>query len=134
MKMRITVEGKTYEVDVEMLEDETGARVTSTRRAEPPRPAPSEPSPSPAPGPARAPSAAPATADEGKTVKSPIAGMVQSITIKAGDDVRVNDTLLVLEAMKMESSVASPIAGTVKKVHAEAGQAVRMGDILVEFE
>lgn len=131
MKMRITVEGKAYEVDVEMLEDESGARVTSTRRAEIPKPVSSAPA---APSAAPVPSTPSPAIDGGKTVKSPIAGMVQSIAVKAGDEVQVNDTLLVLEAMKMESSVASPIAGTVKRVHAEAGQAVRMGDVLVEFE
>jgi biotin carboxyl carrier protein len=71
---------------------------------------------------------------DGKQVKSPIAGTVQSVAVEAGDSVKVNDTLLVLEAMKMESAVASPIAGVVKAVHAEAGKAVRMADVLVEFE
>ncbi|GAB4547461.1 MAG: biotin/lipoyl-binding protein [Phycisphaerales bacterium] len=132
MKMRITVEGKAYEVEVEMLEEGTGARVTSTRRAQQQATAPAtQAAPTQQ---ARSDGPSPTTADGGKSVKSPIAGMVQSIAVKAGDEVQVNDTLLVLEAMKMESSVASPIAGTVKTVHAEAGQAVRMGDVLVEFE
>ena len=70
----------------------------------------------------------------GKQVKCPIAGLVQSIAVKPGDAVKLNDTLLVIEAMKMESTVASPIEGTVKAVRVDAGQAVRMGDVLVEFE
>jgi biotin carboxyl carrier protein len=132
MKMRITVEGVSYEVDVEMLDEGAKGTVAATRRA-------SVPSPAPAPSPAAAPGAAPpppkpAPGGDGKQVKSPIAGTVQSVSVKVGDRVEVNDTLLVLEAMKMESAVASPIAGVVKAVHAEAGKAVRMADVLVEFE
>jgi biotin carboxyl carrier protein len=133
MKMRITVEGTSYDVEVEMLDEENGApgsgKLASTRRADVPRPAsPAASVPTPV-----APSAPPAGGG-GKQVKSPIAGTVQSVSVKPGDRVEVNDTLLVLEAMKMESAVASPIAGVVKAVHAEAGKAVRMADVLVEFE
>jgi len=140
MKMRVTVEGVSYEVEVEMLDEDLGGRVTQSRRA-------AVPGGGGGPGGAGSPNSgaggvsAPAVGGapvavrpDGKQVKSPIAGTVQSVAVKVGDTVAVNDTLLVLEAMKMESAVASPVAGTVKAVHAEAGRAVRMGDVLVEFE
>jgi biotin carboxyl carrier protein len=135
MKMRITVEGVSYEVEVEMLDNGNGSggRVTETRPAAIPRPAATPAGVAPPPRPALS-GAAPAAGSDGKQVKSPIAGTVQSVAVKVGDAVEVNDTLLVLEAMKMESAVASPIAGVVKAVHAEAGKAVRMADVLVEFE
>ncbi len=138
--MRITVEGVSYEVEVEMLDDDLGGRVTQTRRAAMPaggrRPVPTDGSTRGDGGfEVAAANAAPvATRPDGRQVKSPIAGTVQSVAVKVGDAVTVNDTLLVLEAMKMESAVASPVAGTIKAVHAEAGRAVRMGDVLVEFE
>lgn len=130
MKMRITVEGRTYDVEVEVLEQDGASPVISSR----PAAIPKAPAPTVAPSAPRRASASSSDGGDGKQVKSPIAGMVQSVAVKAGDTVSLNDALLVLEAMKMESMVASPIAGTVKAVHAEVGTAVRMGDVLVEFE
>lgn len=54
-----------------------------------------------------------------------------SVSVKVGDEVAVNDTLLVLEAMKMESNVASPVAGTVREVCVSAGDGVQAGQVLV---
>lgn len=129
--MRITVEGRSYEVEVEMLDDDTKGTVSASRRVSVPISSREDPSGEPPP---RAPSVDAGPAGDGKLVKSPIAGTVQSVAVKVGDRVSLNDTLLVLEAMKMESAVASPIEGVVKAVHAEAGKAVRMADVLVEFE
>jgi len=129
VKFRITVEGTSYEVEVETLDDNGHAQIAESRRA--PIPAPSAP-PRDAP-PAPAPGAGALGADP-KVIKSPVAGLVQSIAVKVGDTVGVNDTVLVLEAMKMESSVASPIAGKVRAIPVHEGQAVRMGDALVELE
>ena len=98
--------------------------MSSTKRRH--APASSAP-PKPAPAPD---AAAPAGGNE---VPSPVAGTVQDVRVKAGDTVDVNDTLLVLEAMKMESNVASPVAGTVKEVLVAAGDAVSAGQVLVRF-
>lgn len=69
----------------------------------------------------------------GGDVESPIAGNVLEVLVKPGDVVAVNDTLIVLEAMKMESNVASPYAGTVSAVHVKPGDAVTSSDVLVTF-
>lgn len=61
---------------------------------------------------------------------SPIAGSVIGVSVKVGDEVAVNDTLLVLEAMKMESNVVSPVAGTVREVCVAVGQSVQAGQLL----
>lgn len=119
MKMRITVEGRPYEVEVEFLDE----------------PAPPPPSPQirlatpvwtpPRPG---------APLSDHQTCRSPIAGVVTRILAQVGQKVRENDPLLVIEAMKMESNIASPTAGVVKRVAVAPGEGVKVGQTLVEFE
>ena len=140
MKLRITVEGVTYDVDVEVLDTGAPAPIAyAPAAAPPPPPAPPAVAPPPAaaaPPPAAAPTPAPpaASSDGVKEVKSPLAGSVLNIIAKTGDTVAVNDTLLVLEAMKMESNVSSPVAGTVKEVCVAQGESVESGRVLVCFE
>jgi len=133
MKLKITVHGVAYEVDVEVLDAGEGFPPSSSL---PPRPAAS-----PAPA-GSAPQNAPAApgreaAPEGDTlhtVASPIAGTIQEIKVKPGDQVQKNQALLVIEAMKMNSSIAAPVAGKVKAVPVAVGDSVREGQTLVEFE
>ncbi len=130
MKLKITVHGVAYEVDVEVLDakrDEFG----------PTGALPSLGNPAPAAaGPVSAPTAAPAApaASDGSGVVSPIAGTVIEIKCKAGDDVTQGQELVVMEAMKMNTSIASPGAGRVKAVLVAAGDSVRENQQLVEFE
>lgn len=125
MKMLITVDGKPYHVEVQILGEDSAtpavAAAPSTAIAAPSSPAASEP---PTPG---------GGGGGGGDVESPIAGNVLEVLVKAGDTVKVNDTLIVLEAMKMESNVASPYAGTVKSVNVKAGEAVTAHHVLVSF-
>jgi len=107
MKLRITVQGVRYDVEVEVLDGADGGEV--------------QPAPSPAAG------------GGGGEVPSPIAGTVFDVRVKPGDVVKVNDTLLVLEAMKMESNIASPQAGTVGEVCVKVGDSVTHGQVLVRF-
>lgn len=67
-------------------------------------------------------------------VKAPMPGLVLDIKIKAGDEIAEGDTLLVLEAMKMENMLKSPGAGIVKSVNVNQGEAVEKGQILIEME
>jgi methylmalonyl-CoA carboxyltransferase small subunit len=67
-------------------------------------------------------------------VKAPIVGTVVQIKVAPGDTVAVNQVLLVMEAMKMETNVASPLAGKVKTIRVSPGDAVKAGQVLVEFE
>ena len=60
--------------------------------------------------------------------------MVVRISAQIGQAIQVNDPLLVLEAMKMETVITSPLAGKVAKVNVNAGDAVQSGPVLVEFE
>ncbi|MEM0913567.1 MAG: biotin/lipoyl-containing protein [Planctomycetota bacterium] len=129
MKMRITVNGTAYDVDVEMLDGAPAAvaappPAAPVASASPVAPASVPPQPATPPPPSSA---------GGNDVASPIAGNVLSVKIKVGDTVAMNDTLLVLEAMKMESNVASPRAGTVSEVLVAQGDAVTSGQVLVKF-
>ena len=66
-------------------------------------------------------------ADEGKVCRSPCSGTVSKISAQAGQTIQVNDVLLVLEAMKMETVITAPIAGKVAKVNVNVGDAVQQG-------
>ena len=126
MKLKITVDGKVYEVDVEVAEPEAPqpgyvpptapARLPGTV-AVPPPPRPTAAGP----------------VDESKVSRSPISGVVVRVPVQAGQAIQVNDVLLVLEAMKMETVITSPVAGKVAKINVQVGDAVQAGQVLVEF-
>lgn len=71
--------------------------------------------------------------EKGGTVKAPLPGTVLNVLTKVGDQVKVGDQLLVLEAMKMENNIKADRAGTVKSVLVNAGDSVMEGDPLVEI-
>lgn len=68
------------------------------------------------------------------TVAAPMQGTIVKVLVGAGDTVDVGQTLLVLEAMKMENNIAADKAGTVKEIRVEAGQSVGTGDVLAVIE
>ena len=74
--------------------------------------------------------AAPAAAGE-SPVKSPLPGVILDIRIKEGDTVAVGQTLVVLEAMKMENNIDSDRAGVVKSIKVNRGDSVLEGDVLI---
>ena len=80
--------------------------------------------------PAAAPSAGAGSAG-GSAVKAPLPGQVLSLKVKVGDSVTAGQTLLVMEAMKMENEVEATSAGTVKSINVGEGDTVSEGDVLV---
>ncbi len=74
------------------------------------------------------------TADAGKTIASPMPGLIVSIDVEAGQEVEAGHPLLVVEAMKMENVIRAERSGVVKSVEVEAGASVAADDVLVEFE
>jgi biotin carboxyl carrier protein len=66
-------------------------------------------------------------------VRAPIPGRIGSVQVVAGQAVQGGETLLTLEAMKMENVVRAPRAGTIGRVAVGAGQTVELGDVLVEL-
>ena len=67
-------------------------------------------------------------------IKAPMPGKVLSIDVSEGDQVQKGDTLLVLEAMKMENEIKAPIQGQVKTIQVELGQTIEKQTLLVELE
>lgn len=132
MKLLITVQGIQYEVDVEVLDDSTSppapAPAESTHLAGPATPAPAGPRPS------RSATFTPPAGGVADAVTSPLAGNVFKVEVRAGQKVKANEVLLILEAMKMETPIKSPRDGTVKSVAVHAGDSVSPGQLLVAFE
>lgn len=130
MKLQIAIDDKRYEVDVEILEDDSLVRTPGYL---PPHPIPLTVPSTPV---ASAPKSAPknGNADESKVCRSPVAGVVLRVTSQPGQQLQPNDLMLVLEAMKMETNVTAPVSGKVKVVNVQAGDAVKVNQVLVEFE
>lgn len=125
MKYKVTLNNRTYEVEVEagqaMLVDEYEAYAPAPAAA--PAPAPAAPAAAPA-------AASPALA-AGEVVKSPMPGNILKINVTVGQKVNEGDALLVLEAMKMENEVAAPRSGTVAQIIVSKGAVVETGAPLV---
>jgi biotin carboxyl carrier protein len=67
-------------------------------------------------------------------IKAPMPGLILEISVIVGQVVKENDSLLILEAMKMENSFLSPRDGTIKSISVLLGDAVDKGQLLIEFE
>lgn len=132
-KLRVTVDGKVYEVLVEML-DEPAALAARPPAAPAPVPpvAPVAPVAPPAAAPVPTATATPATVDA-SSVCSPMAGKVVSIDVRVGDTVAEGAQLVTLEAMKMNTYVFAPRAGKITAVHAAGGEAVEEGAPLLSL-
>ncbi len=128
-KMKITVNEKIYEVIVEVLEDDEQAYPGATilpMQVQRPQGAASQPAAASKPAPA--PSAA------GSAVLAPIVGTVTKILVKAGQQVAVNEALIVLDAMKMDTYINAPKAGTVQAIGCQVGDNVSVGQKLLSIE
>ncbi|MDI6600267.1 MAG: biotin/lipoyl-binding protein [Thermoanaerobacteraceae bacterium] len=131
-KYRITVNGNTYEVEVEELTGEverpsyapTPQPLATPSAPTAPRPATTAPQPkSQAAKPAEAPGA----------VTSPMPGTILDVKVKEGDEVKKGQVLMILEAMKMENEIMAPSDGRVKTIYVQKGASVNTGDPLVEL-
>ena len=67
-------------------------------------------------------------------IKAPMPGLILEISVAVGQEVKENDPLLILEAMKMENSFLSPRDGVIKSIAVSVGNAVDKGQLLIEFE
>ena len=125
----VVVNGVEYEVEIE------GAKASKTTK----------PQVAPAPKSANSAMITPATAapsprlsasapSTGYAVKSPLPGTVLAIKVKVGDRVTTGQTLLVLEAMKMENNIDADRGGVVKQILVQQGATVMEGDTLIVIE
>ncbi len=72
-------------------------------------------------------------ADTGKQVLCPMPGLVVSIAVKEGQEVKAGETVAVVEAMKMENVLRAEIDGTVKKINAKQGDSLAVDAVILEF-
>ncbi len=128
MKLKLTIDGQLYEVEVEVAELDPphpsyippvaqGVVLSAIPVAPPPRPVGQAPA-----------------ADEAKVCRSPFPGAVVRIPSEVGQAIQANDTLMVLEAMKMEAAITAPHAGKISKINVQVGDLVQGGQVLIEFE
>ncbi len=119
MKLRITVEGNTYDVDVQFVGEPQAAADDAPESRIPPSvlnvPPPSDELPG------------------DRICRSPIAGVITSVTASPGQKVAKGDPVATIEAMKMETKIGAPIAGVVKSVLVVPGEAVRSDQVLLEL-
>ncbi|MCK0180489.1 acetyl-CoA carboxylase biotin carboxyl carrier protein subunit [Flavobacteriaceae bacterium S0862] len=67
-------------------------------------------------------------------IKAPMPGLILDISVEVGQEVKENDALLILEAMKMENIITSPRDGIIKNISVTKGNAVDKNELLIEFE
>jgi methylmalonyl-CoA carboxyltransferase small subunit len=124
LKLQITIDGRAYEVDVEVLEDEEAQQAPGC--------SPYHATHAATGGHAQNPGAV--WSADGMVCHSPVMGLVIKVNVEPGQAVEAGALILVLEAMKMETNVTAPRAGTVKSVHVKPGDPVKMNQMLLEFE
>ena len=125
-KYKITINGKSYEMEVEAID---GSMPAAAPKA--------APAPAAAPKAAAAPaaSAAPvASSNAAGAVNSPMPGTILKVNAEVGATVKAGDSIVVLEAMKMENDITAPKAGVVKTIAVNKGDAVAAGQFLFEIE
>lgn len=122
-KFRISVNGSSYEVEVEELAG--GSSAPATKAA---------PAPKVKPVKKKAPKPKKAAPAGGHSIEAPMPGTVLSVKVSEGDSVSDGDVLLVLEAMKMENEIMADIDGTVASVMVNKDDSVDSGEVLIVIE
>ena len=131
MKLQIGIDGKTYEVEVEVLQEDGALRLPSYG----PYPAvPATIQSSPLRNTRPQFETSNGDVNETKICRSPVAGVVIRVNIEPGQQLQAHDLMMVLEAMKMETNVTAPGSGTVKALKVQPQDSVKVNQILVEFE
>lgn len=132
-KFKITIDGKEYLVEME----EIGATAAPAAPVAAPAPAPQAQSAAPAPvatatpEPPAAPASPASSGDKEAAMKAPMPGTIIKMMVAPGDEVKENQPLLVLEAMKMENEIVANKAGTVTDIFVDKNDTVNAGDALI---
>ena len=143
-KYQYTVEGTDYDVEILEIEDNVakvnvnGAEfVVELKQALKPTTRPikqvvaPEPKPAAPAAPAQKPAPAPAPAGAGRNICAPLPGTIIDLKVNVGDQVKEGDTLLILEAMKMQNNIEAEVSGQVTAILVKPGDSVMEGTALV---
>lgn len=132
-KLRIKVDGKVYEVEVEVLEDDEhndpyfhNRNISTPTIPQAQQQVPQQQMQKSLENLHEALS--------GKTMLSPLNGVVVEVCVKPGDKVKVNDTLVVVEAMKMKTNIASKYDGEIEAINVKQGDRIEAGQPLVTYK
>ena len=130
MKYKVTLNGRTYEVEIEAGKAMCVAEYEAYAPAAAPAAAPVAAAPVAA-APVAAPAAAGVTVSGGESVNAPMPGNILKVNVSVGQSVKAGQVLVVLEAMKMENEIMAPRAGSVAQVLVQKGSTVNTDDVLV---
>jgi biotin carboxyl carrier protein len=132
-RLKVTVDGKAYEVLVEVIDEVPGA---GAPMSSPPAPAPVASVPVVAAAPIAAPiatAAPPSPASGTGDVTSPLAGKLVSIEVTVGQEVQAGTRVATVEAMKMNTYIYAPKAGKIASVLVNPGEAVDEGSVILRI-
>ncbi len=110
---KIKIGEKVYEVEVEAVTEKEGKIEAAPKKEEVRK------------------EVAPPPSGEGEEVSAPMQGLILNVEVTAGQKVKAGETLVLLEAMKMENPIVAPRAGTVSGIHVSKGDTVETGDPLI---
>ncbi len=122
---KVRVNGNEYEVEIEECQGSAGSPQPGQLKPQAPAPTVRPAAPSPTKQAQAQPSAS------ANTVVAAIPGTILEVRTKLGEQVKRGDTLLILEAMKMENEIMAPHDGKIDCIHVEKGSAVNVGTVLV---
>ncbi len=129
MKLQIKIDGKIYAAEVEVLEEDESEQLPSYV----PQASNHAAAPSTAANYAPTHQVDGHSADE-KLYCSPVTGLVIKVNVTPGQEIKPHDVIMVLEAMKMETSVVAHHAGRIKSVKVSEGNPVKLHQVIVEVE
>ena len=148
-KYQYKVQGVDYEVDIEEVEGniakvnvngipfevELQQPINAAKHPSMVKPKVAAPAVAPAAAPKAAPAAQPAPsaqpAANGTSLKAPLPGTITTVNVKVGDQVSAGDTVVVLEAMKMQNNIEAENSGTVTAINVSPGDSVMEGAVLL---
>ena len=128
-KLKITLNGKIYEVDVEILKDDD----TPSMPFMPVAPVAYAAAPSVAPVAAPKPTAAAPAAAGDNSLTAPMNGVVIEIPVKVGDEVKAGQLVVILEAMKMKTNIASTRDGKIASINISPNDSVETGQVMLTY-
>lgn len=133
-KFRVTVDGETFEVEVEEVTKEGAKKEDVVKKVgEVKEEVPVTPPPPPTPKPTPQKKEVEVRLG-GYPVTAPLPGKIISVNVKEGNKVKERDLIVVIEAMKMENEIYSPVDGIVKEIKVSPGDVVEVGETLLILE